>query len=371
MTTAQDIFSKVVSAFTGGGEGPVPEIVPVIMAGGTGSRLWPVSREASPKQFMKLRGEKSLLQETVERMVAAGVPAKGVFISTGTAFEAECRAHAEPLGVPSAHFIAEPERRNTLAALALICKYLKDVAGKADNAVVFWAPSDHIISPEKEFAAYVRRGAREAATGAIACFGIRPHAPETGFGYVKTSPDSSGPARDVVSFVEKPDRATAEKYLLEGGYFWNGGMFFFTLGGMLSRLASAAPGAGDLLALPYVQFVARYADWPAVAMEVAVVEKAPKVRCVPLDLFWSDVGSWDAVHADLPKDAQGNCLRGDVVASNTRDSLVWALSGRTVAVEGLSDVVVVDTKDAVLVARRGDGQSVRNLSAQLKKRKLA
>jgi mannose-1-phosphate guanylyltransferase/mannose-6-phosphate isomerase len=386
---------------------PLPNIQPVIMAGGSGTRLWPLSRAGYPKQFLVLHGNQSLLQQAAQRLMALqGAAAPLVvgneehrFLILDQLREAGC--------TPSAVML-EPAGRNTapavtLAALQAAQDTLKAAEGGADPVLVI-TPADQTVTDPTAFTAALEHAVREAAQGAVVILGITPDRPETGYGYIQadacltagsasstgeaagaapgigsgTGPDASLLARPVRRFVEKPDATTAAAYLAEGGYFWNGGIFVLRASTWLAALQRFRP---DILAATRAAFDARSTDAlfvrpdkaafeavPAESVDYAVLEKCPgsgiDIRMVPLDAGWNDLGAWDAVWQVAPQDAQGNAATGDVLLHDSQRTLVHA-THRLVGVIGLQDVVVVETADAVLVSDRARSQEVKAIVGAL------
>jgi mannose-1-phosphate guanylyltransferase/mannose-6-phosphate isomerase len=345
-------------------------LVPVILSGGSGTRLWPASREAHPKQFLPLTGERSLLQATWLRL--AQVPETAPPLVVGN--EEHRFLIAEQLrevGAAPGPIVLEPVGRNTAPAIAAAA--LVATADGSDPLLLV-LPSDHLIGDEAAFRAAVALARPVAEAGALVTFGIVPDAPETGFGYIKAAGSGEG-ARAVERFVEKPDLATARAYLASGEYTWNSGMFLFRASRLLEELAATRPQMlehvraavaaarrdADFLRLDRTAFAAA----PSESIDYAVMEHTRRAAVVPLAAGWSDVGSWSALWQVGERDGNGNCLRGDVIAMDSRGTLAHA-PRRLLALIGVEDLVVVDTEDALLVARRDRVQQVKELVAQLK-----
>ncbi len=311
-------------------------IRPVILSGGAGTRLWPLSRADRPKQFLALAGEESLLRATARRASAWGVPIVVAGHDQALAVRAE---------VPDARLVLEPCPRGTAAAIALAALQA------APGELLLVMPSDHHIEDEAAFAAAVAAAAPLASGGWLVTFGIEADRPETGYGYIRRG-EALGPrAYRVERFAEKPDRATAQAWLGEGGWDWNSGIFLFAREALLDGLREHAP---EVLAGVESDF----ASAPAASIDTALMEKAVKVAVVPAAMGWSDIGSWEALHALGPRDSDGNLLVGDVVAPGSRDCLVRS-DGPVVVALGVEDLVIVATERAVLVVPRGESQRVR------------
>ncbi len=346
------------------------EVLPVILSGGAGTRLWPASRSMYPKQLLSLGGERTLLQATAMRM--DGMPGAGL-ACTVVCNEAHRFLVAEQLHEIGrrATIVLEPEGRNTAPAVALAAF----IAAEADpGQLLLVMPADHRISEPSEFQASILRGIPAARDGRLVTFGIVPIRAETGFGYVKADPRGRSPV-PVIEFVEKPDKRTAQTYVSSGRYFWNSGIFLFTAGRFLETLADHAP---DIHAACRASVDGRVdnADFtrpePAAflacrseSIDYAVMEKTDRAVMVPMDAGWSDVGSWEALHAASDSDNDNNSVSGDVLLEDCRDTFVSAES-RLVAAVGLDDIVIVETKDSTLVARKSRSQDVKAIVERLK-----
>jgi mannose-1-phosphate guanylyltransferase/mannose-6-phosphate isomerase len=352
-------------------------VQPVIMAGGSGTRLWPLSRAGYPKQFLVLAGNRSLFQQAVARL--QGLAADGTEVAPPSIVGNEEHRflvldQLRELEVAPGAVLLEPAGRNTAPALTLAA--LQALEGGADPVLVV-TPADQTVTDEAAFAAAMRRAVAAAAGGAIAILGITPDRPETGYGYIRALLADGGEAK-VARFVEKPDQATAERYLAEGGYYWNAGMFVLRASAWMSALERFRP---DIATACHAAWAARatdaafvrpgkseFAAVPSESVDYAVMEKCPgsaiDIRMVALDAGWNDLGAWEAVWQVLPKDDAGNATVGDAIVTDSRDTLVHATS-RLVAAVGLDDVVVVETPDAVLVASREKSQDVKKIVQQL------
>jgi len=348
-------------------------LLPVLLAGGTGSRLWPLSREQYPKQFLSLTNDLSLLQNTALRTRALpDVVAPLTICGEGHRFIVAEQLRA--VQMPQARVLLEPEGRNTGPAATCAAIWARDSHGP--ETVLFLMAADHTIPDEAAFAAAAATAVAAAKAGHIVSFGIQPTHPETGFGYIKAGEALSVPgASRIAAFVEKPPLATAEAFLKEGGYYWNGGMFLFRADVFLDEVRQLEPAM--LEACEQAVRLARHdldfirLDGPSFAearnesIDYAVMEKTTKAALVPLDAGWDDVGSWNFL-AKLPElDARGNLARGDVLVEDCQTTLIESTS-RLVAVLGLKDMVVVETTDAVLVAARDRLQDVKKVVSRLK-----
>jgi mannose-1-phosphate guanylyltransferase/mannose-6-phosphate isomerase len=369
-------------------------IIPVVLSGGSGTRLWPLSREHFPKQLLPLAGgSETMLQATVAR--TAGLP--GVSAPVVVCNEAHRFMVAEQLrqaGVEGARIVLEPIGRNTAPAIALAAYVALAAAAASGDAadqgpLLLVLPADHVVRDRAAFQAAVRAALPAAEAGRLVTFGVVPEAPETGYGYIRRAAaplagvagagsavvGAAGAVYPIDRFVEKPDLATAERFVASGDHYWNSGMFLFGARRYLRELAAQAP---DIAAAAQTAFEAAKADLDFVrvdaetfgacrsdSIDYAVMEKTRDAVVVPLAAGWSDVGSWSSLHAAVESDTDGNVLRGDVIAEDTRDSFVFSES-RLVATVGLDSHVVVETKDAVLVAPRDRVQDVKALVARIK-----
>lgn len=345
-------------------------MIPVILSGGSGTRLWPLSREAFPKQFLALVGRESMLQATWRRVapLASGAP----IVVAGEAHRFMVAEQLREAGCDAATILLEPLARNTAPAIAAAA--LEAVRDGADPLLLV-LPSDHVIADAEAFRAAVRAASQAAESGALVTFGIVPTGPETGYGYIKASAGEG--VRTVERFVEKPDAATAAAYVASGDYAWNSGMFLFRASAYLAELERHQPAmlaaCREALArarrdVDFVRLDATaFAASPSDSIDYAVMEKTAHAAVLAIDAGWNDVGSWAALWQVAEQDGQGNAHHGDVVAEDCRDTLAWG-DGRLLALLGLRDVVVVDTADAVLVAHKDRVQDVKGIVAELKHR---
>ena len=332
----------------------------VVMAGGSGTRFWPASRKARPKQFLAIGQDGSLLRQTVLRVLPM-VPAERVYVVTG-AVHAEHAQHDLP-ELPRENVMVEPTGRNTAPCIGWATKVILQQDPDARIAVL---PADHYIRDEAGFRAHLD-AAFEAADG-IVLFGIVPDRPETGYGYIQRAAarrEVAGQAvHPVTRFVEKPDAATALAYLAAGDYLWNSGMFVFSARAMDQEITQHLPElaqALDRLVAAPDQVEAIYPGLPSISIDYGVMERSTRTEVMPAAFTWSDVGSWDAAKDVYAADADDNVRLGDAFLADVRRSLVDARAGRFVAVVGLDDVVVVDSPDAVLVVRRDRAQDVKQV----------
>ncbi len=360
-------------------------IVPVILCGGSGSRLWPLSRSGFPKQFLCLTGPDSLFQMTAQRLAALAFDEVSISQNIVVTSEAHRFLAAEQwreIQSSPATLLLEPSGRNTAPALTLAA--LAAMA-EGDDPVLVVSPADQDLEQGDEFVRTARLAIQVAANGAIVIFGIPPDRPETGYGYIQAQPQAPAHAQarggmEVLRFVEKPDLDTAEKYLADGGYFWNSGLFVLRASAWLNALARLRP---DILQATQAAWAQRQQDHsfirpnpaafeavPAESIDYAVMEhcvaQGIDLRMLALNAGWSDLGAWDAVWNSLPKDKEGNALIGDTMVVGGHNNLIHA-SHRLVCAVGVSDLMIVETADALLVASKHDSQRVKEVVSQLQR----
>ena len=348
-------------------------IRPVVLAGGSGTRLWPVSRSLFPKQFAALAGERSLFVQTIERLAGLGL-ANPIVVGN----EEHRFIVAEQLrgaGIERPVILLEPEGRNTAAAVAAAAQ---TAIASDPEAILFVLPSDHWIGNTVELERGLKVALEAVRAKSIVAFGVRPTSPHTGYGYIRSGAalaEAAG-AHAIETFREKPDAATAAQWVAEGGWLWNSGMFFFRAKDALEELAAHASEIstgvtqafasterdGDFLRPEKRAFLAI----PSLPFDIAVMEKTERGAVVPLDFDWTDLGDWDSIQSVLPADAAGNTLIGDVMAFDTRNAVVRS-DGPLVATIGLDNVVVIATDDAVLVTSRDSSQKVREVVERLRR----
>jgi mannose-1-phosphate guanylyltransferase/mannose-6-phosphate isomerase len=346
-------------------------LVPVILSGGAGTRLWPLSRELLPKQLLALTGERTMIQETAARL--AGFPqATGPVVVCNEAHRFLVAEQFREMDSPPQAILLEPVGRNTAPAIAIAAHAVLASAG--EDALMLVLPADHVLRDLAAFQASIKLAVPAAAAGKLVAFGIVAHTPETGYGYIRRA-KGEGAVAPIAQFVEKPNLSRAQEFLASGDYFWNSGMFLFGARRFLDELARLAPDIADTCARASAAAV-RDKDFTRVdekifascrsdSVDYAVMEKTRDAVMVPLDAGWNDVGSWAALKDVLPADAQGNVTRGDVLLEDTTGTYVHADS-RLVTALGLHDMVIVETADAVLVAPRGKVQDVKNIVARIK-----
>jgi mannose-1-phosphate guanylyltransferase len=350
-------------------------LIPVILSGGVGARLWPVSREAYPKPFIRLADGQSLLQKSMARAVAVA-SAGAVVTVTNREYVYATRDEYRSIGAEDRNaFLLEPGARNTAPAIAMAALHVQAQFGA--DAVMLVLPADHVVEPAAAFAAAVNAARSLAERGRIVVFGVKPDRAETGYGYIECGAVIGDDAFEVTRFVEKPPREQAEQYLNAGSFLWNAGMFCFTAGTILQSLSQYAPQlmaaaetcwratpprAGDAISIDPSSFAAL----PEISIDYAVMEKAAGIAVVRTGFAWNDIGSWNAVSDLVAPDSEGNRTVGDAVMVESSGCYVQS-ADRMVAGVGIHDLLVIDTPDALLIADRNEAQKVRAVVDRLKK----
>ena len=345
-------------------------ITPVLLCGGVGSRLWPVSRQGRPKQYLNLIGETSMLQQTLTRIESLAQTAPIIVCNEEHRFLVA--EQVRQLGLTSPTIILEPEGKNTAPAIALAA-----IAASASDPEVnlLVLPADHYVGKPAALIEAIEKAASASSQGKLVTFGLVPSRPETGYGYIKQGEALATDVSVLEQFVEKPDQSTAEAYIASGDYVWNSGMFMFTAGQFLASLAKFQPEMASVCELAMEQaerdmdFIRPnaevFATCPSDSIDYAVMEHTPQGAVVSLDCDWSDIGAWSALWEAGDQDAAGNVTQGDVVLNKTQNSYIRSQS-RLVTTTGVSDLVVVETADAVMVADRHSVQDVKDIVNALK-----
>jgi mannose-1-phosphate guanylyltransferase/mannose-6-phosphate isomerase len=344
-------------------------IHPFILSGGAGTRLWPLSRRAYPKQFLPLTGERSLLQQSCMRLDDPMFAPLSVLCNQEHRFLVA--EQLQELGNKTASIILEPVGRNTAPA-ALMAALLAE--RQDPSALVLLMPSDHVMADEQGFRRTMKKGVDSASAGRIVTFGVRPDAPETGYGYIETADGDD--ALDVLRFVEKPSLETAEQYLTTGRFFWNAGIFMYGAATMIAAFESHSPlllkhcqealvnAEKDLDFLRLDQFA--YEQCENISLDYAIMEKVSGIKCLLLETSWSDLGAWPALWELGDKDGQGNVIHGDVVLHETTNSYVHSADGACLSLIGMTDIIAVATKDAILIAPKERAQEVKQVVEKIK-----
>lgn len=348
----------------------------IILAGGSGTRLFPLSRKGFPKQFLKIIGNESLFQKTLKRSLSIVSSLEKIIIVTNKHYCFYVKDNIKEVlscnaDIKDCHVILEPEGRNTAPAITLAVRFLLDKLKVEPNEVVFVCPSDHLISPDEEFKKYVLQAYELAQRGYIITFGIPPSRPETGYGYIEKGKNikEDSLVYSIKRFHEKPDYDTAMRYVNSGNYYWNSGIFVFTINTFLEELEKYSPHIYSFVKnCSFDELVVGFGRMPNISIDYAIMEKTDRGLVLPVDIMWSDIGSFDSLYDVFEKNKDGNVLIGNVLDIDTKDSLVIA-SDRFVSTVDVNDLIIVETDDVVLVAKRGEGEKIRSLVEKLKERK--
>ena len=337
----------------------------IILAGGSGSRLWPLSRELYPKQLLGINTDKSLLEMTYLRLLKM-MDEKNILSITNAKHFSDVKTQLSSIS-QNPIVLSEPTQKNTAPAISAAVKYLLD---KGKDDIVLVVPSDHLIKNDAEFQKAVQNAAKLAEEGSIITFGIKPDAPETGYGYIKCTAKINDFSRKVDEFKEKPDLKTAEKYLKSGDYFWNSGIFMFKASVFMNTLCQLAPEIYkivqelDFTKNDTIEFT-KFDKMPSISVDYAIMEKAKNIVNVPVDCGWNDLGSWDAIYEINKKDEDNNVKIGATQIEGCKNSLFYS-SNRLVAGVGLDDIILIETSDAVLACKKDRTQDVKKIFDKLK-----
>jgi mannose-1-phosphate guanylyltransferase/mannose-6-phosphate isomerase len=340
----------------------------ILLAGGTGSRLWPLSRELFPKQLINLVGGDSLIQSTIKRLSPV-IKTERVRVVCGEEHRYEIARHLEAIGTPSkGKLITEPCGRNTAPAILLA---VMDILKKEKDAILSVFPSDHVISDISGFHERLNTAIKLASTNYIVTFGIKPNYPETGYGYIEGVKGVKGDALKVKKFVEKPDEKTAKRYVKAGNFFWNSGIFAFKASVLIDEFKKYEPSLlkdiQKIVSKRGAVSMEQYKNLPDISFDYAIMEKTRKGVVLPSDFGWSDIGSWQSLYKLLPKDDNRNVTEGDTILKDTRNSFIKG-EERLIVVNGLKNTVVIETPDTVFVSDMDKGKNVKSIVNDLKKR---
>ena len=348
-------------------------LVPVILAGGSGTRLWPLSRQQYPKQFLKLFGDHTMLQQTLQRLIGLEGLADPIVVCNED-HRFIVAEQLQEIGLNSS-IILEPLARNTAPAIALAAFRAKELYG---NAILLVLPADHLIGEVEHFQNAIKNAAELAQTGSLTTFGVVPTRVETGYGYIETEVVSGSLVCAVKRFVEKPDEEAAQQYIEAGNYLWNSGMFVFSADCYLDALKKFEPDCMSASEQAYANkdidadFIRiakeSFSMSPSISIDYAVMEKSDNIACIPLDAGWSDVGCWKSYWETADKDSDGNIKLGDVVSLETRNTLAFT-QDKLLSTLGVEDLVIVNTQDAVLVVHKNYAQAVKHVIDELKQNK--
>lgn len=332
----------------------------IILAGGSGTRLWPLSQSTHPKQCLHFGESFSLLQQTLRRCEALAPP-QDIYIVTRQEFYPLIKEQAcaiDPTYI--SQILVEPEPKNTAPAIAFAFKYLEDQKKCSKTECVLVTPSDHFMAPELPFLRKALQAKQLALKGHHILFGIHPTGPDTGYGYVQGIPLPHPDFWQVQHFVEKPNATTAQRYLEEGSYLWNAGIFVFQIDCFWQEMQQHCPDIGQFAHRSFQAMHKNFSEMPSLSIDYALMEKSKKSLIAPLDICWSDVGSWDNLYTILEKDEQKNVKMGRVIDINTKNSLILSHK-RLIATLGISDLLIVETEEAVFIGKRGESQQIKAL----------
>lgn len=335
----------------------------IILAGGSGTRLFPLSRQAYPKQFLRVGGQKSLLAQTISRFLGK-VAARDMIIVTNKAYKFYVQAVLREEDALEASIILEPSARNTAPAIALACQYCREKLGTEDNEVLFVTPSDHIVKQITRFIDLVNRAERIAQSGKIVTLGVVPDRAETEYGYILAGEAYPLGGRVVQQFKEKPAEKVARAYLQAGNCYWNAGMFVFTLGTLQEELHKYGENIFNLVSRDYEYALDNFSSMPSIAFDYVVAEQSDKMIVLPLDVYWNDMGSWDAWSSFLEKDDANNIACGDTELVGCKNTMLLSNSRLVVGV-GLEDLNIVETSDVVLVTKQKQSQQIQQALVNL------
>ncbi|RMG60461.1 MAG: mannose-1-phosphate guanylyltransferase/mannose-6-phosphate isomerase [Deltaproteobacteria bacterium] len=337
------------------------KVYPVILAGGSGTRFWPLSRQAWPKQLMKLTGDDSFIQMTAKR--AASIPgAEKIYVVAGKELSEKIRFELTGFSFPL-EFVVEPAPKNTAPAIALAADRIVKESG---DGIMVVLPSDHLIREEEKFVESMGKAIKASEEGFLVTIGIEPSRPETGYGYIKRGAPAGDGFFLVERFVEKPDREKAETYLAEGGYYWNSGMFVWKASRFLEEVEKHFPELADAVGEGDKDlFAERFHSLPSISVDYAIMEKATSVAVVPGSFFWSDVGSWSSLDELFEKDERGNVVVGKALPLECENSIFYGGDSLLAGV-GLKEMIVVSTGDATLVVPKEKAQDVRKVAEKLR-----
>jgi mannose-1-phosphate guanylyltransferase/mannose-6-phosphate isomerase len=337
----------------------------IILAGGEGTRLWPLSRKNLPKQFVSIGSEKTFLEQTLDRLLKISNP-NDIFIITQESYSFLTKEIISTYSITEKNIILEPDGRNTAPAILLTMKFLLEVLKVKPDEVLFFTPSDHIIQPVEEFFKVIRETA-SFAKESIVVFGITPDRPETGYGYIETSKQKEKDIFEVKRFVEKPSLDKAREYITMGNFLWNSGMFMFSIEVMMENFKNYSPSLYDACTkMSYKEVISNYSSFEKISIDYAIMEKTTNLVCRKCNFTWSDVGSWESVYEISKKDENQNSISNNTTIIDSKRNLVVSPCKKLISLVDVEDLVVVDTDDALLVCNRSKTQRVKELVEKLK-----
>lgn len=335
----------------------------IILAGGGGTRLFPLSRHCFPKQFLKIEGQHSLLAHTIKRFMKF-VKATDIVVVTNQEYLYLVQNELESCNAQDSHIIIEPVARNTAPAIALAIKFCQEILVCKEEECLFVAPADHVIKSMELFSNCLKQAEELVQKGQLVTFGIHPISPETGYGYLEVG-EKQGAGYYVSAFKEKPDLQVAKAYIEQGNYYWNSGMFVFSMALIQEEFSHYQPQIAEQLEQPYQTMIQNFHNLPNISIDHAIAEQSQRVSMIPLTCYWNDIGSWDAIYDIMPKDSQGNAILGDCLVLDCHNSLFMGRD-RLIAGIGLDDLLLVETDDVIVVSKKGESQRVKEVVNELK-----
>lgn len=338
----------------------------LILAGGGGTRLWPLSREDFPKQFLHFGDQQSLLQKSVNRFLHSPLT-ETISIATNAQYAPLVRQQLETIDPDGKiHLIIEPARKNTAPAIAFAMKVLQTQLKVAEEAPILILPSDHLIEPQAVFSSYLMQIAPLIQDDHLVLFGIRPTKPETGYGYIQRGEPFDSVVHHVKRFVEKPDHKLAESYVASGEYLWNSGIFVLSIRLFWQKISQHAVQIKALMQGNLEEVISRFNEMPSISFDYAILEKCDDILVCQIPVIWSDVGCWDSVYDIMDKDENQNVKYGNIIDIDTKNSLIIG-GKRLISIIGLEDVLIVETDDATFISKKGESQKVKNMVQELVK----
>ena len=336
-------------------------MIVLILAGGGGTRLWPLSRQSFPKQFLDFGAPLSLLQRTALRFLKE---TDRVIIATSDQYSSIVKSHLKSIDKPC-EIIVEPCRRNTAPAIAYAIRYMEQVLKIKEDEIVLVLPSDHLIEPESVFLDYLEKVKCHAMGHSVITFGIKPSKAETGYGYIEIGEKFDDSSYKIKKFIEKPNQERANRYVSSDQYYWNSGMFLFSIQSFWRELKVHSPDIYTLAKRNIEEVRENYPLFPDLSIDYAVMEKSQDILLCPLPISWSDIGSWDALCDVLEKDIDQNMKIGNVLSIDTQNSLIIS-NKRLISTIGLDNLIIIETDDALLICKRGESQRVKEMVSTIK-----